>query len=81
MKKHTKIYIDYFNYKIPQDVLCEICGAPAVDIHHIEARGMGGSKEKDTIDNLMALYRHHHEMYGDKKKWKTMLKTIHATRL
>ena len=39
---------------------CEVCGAKAVDIHHIEARGMGGSKTKDVIENLMALCRSCH---------------------
>jgi 5-methylcytosine-specific restriction endonuclease McrA len=39
---------------------CEVCRATAVDIHHIESRGMGGSKTADTIDNLMALCRECH---------------------
>lgn len=56
---------------------CEMCGATAVDIHHIEARGMGGSKEKDHIDNLMALCRTCHEKYGDKKQYKDQLKERH----
>ena len=32
----------------------------AVDIHHLESRGMGGSKNKDYIENLMGLCRDCH---------------------
>lgn len=78
MKKHTKIYFTYFNHKIPEDVLCEVCIRPAKDIHHIEARGLGGSKSKDTIDNLMALCRGCHIEYGDKKQYMDFLKEVHT---
>ena len=56
---------------------CEICGNQAVDLHHIEARGMGGSDTKDNIENLMALCRGHHIAYGDKKQHKEMLIEVH----
>jgi len=58
---------------------CEIegCGACAVDIHHIEARGMGGRPSMDNLENLMGLCRYHHELYGDKKEFKEMLKETH----
>ena len=36
---------------------CEVCGVVASDIHHIQPRGMGGSKLRDTPDNLIALCR------------------------
>jgi hypothetical protein len=77
MKRHTKIYFDYFGYTIADFVPCEICSARAVDIHHIEARGMGGS-EKDSIDNLMAVCRKCHIEYGDKKEHKEFLIKTHA---
>jgi hypothetical protein len=38
---------------------------------------MGGSKDKDTIANLMGLCRQHHIEYGDKKQYKEFLKEIH----
>jgi len=72
MKNHTKVYMKYFNFKIQQDCFCEICDSYAQDIHHIDARGMGGSSDKDDIKNLMALCRKHHILYGDvpdKKEW------------
>lgn len=81
MKKHTKIYFDYFGYRIPEDCFCEICGSPAVDIHHIEARGMGGSTSKDVIENLMALCRKCHIEYGDVPSVKEELKRIHNLKL
>jgi len=79
MKPHTKIYLDYFGYSIADFIPCEICGQKAVDVCHIDARGMGGnpSKSKDVIGNLMAKCRKHHDQYGDKKEFKTWLKEIH----
>jgi len=77
MKPHTKIYLNHFGYDISDFISCEVCGNKAVDINHIDARGMGGSKEKDNIENLQALCRSCHEMYGDKKRFKEFLKNIH----
>lgn len=67
-------------YDITDFIPCEICGKKAVDIHHISSRGMGGSKEKDTIENLMALCRVCHEDYGDIKVFSDMLVRIHDLR-
>ena len=50
-----------------------------VDIHHIDCRGMGGSKDKDKIENLMGLCRQHHLEYGDKKEHIEFLKEKHLT--
>lgn len=60
---------------------CEVCQAAANDIHHIQARGMGGSKTADRIENLMALCRKHHEMYGDRKQWKDWLQKVHDLKI
>ncbi len=57
MKKHVTNYHQAKGL-IPGDfIACEICGCEAVDIHHIESKGMGGSKKKDSADNLIALCR------------------------
>lgn len=77
MKKHTKIYMDHFGYGREDFVPCEVCGAKAVDIHHIDARGMGGSGDKDEIMNLMAVCRGCHMAYGDKKDHMDFLRTVH----
>ncbi len=81
MKKHTKVYLKAMGYDTTDFIPCEICGAKAVDIHHIESRGMGGSKDADTIENLMAVCRQCHNTYGDLKNYKEMLKEIHYLRI
>jgi hypothetical protein len=57
MQKYIKIYLDHFDYKTESEVMCEACGRPAVDIHHIEGR-LG---DKNNIKNLIALCRKCHE--------------------
>jgi 5-methylcytosine-specific restriction endonuclease McrA len=81
MKKHTKVYLQGMGYDETDFICCEVCGAKAVDIHHIEARGMGGSEERDTIENLMALCRDCHLNMGDKKQFKEQLKSIHLSHI
>jgi 5-methylcytosine-specific restriction endonuclease McrA len=58
-----------------------MCGQTANDIHHIEARGMGGSKLKDNIENLMAMCRKCHMDLGDKKEHKVMMKVVHQVKM
>ena len=79
MKKHTKIYLDYFDYGIEDFIPCEICGGKAVDIHHLEAKGMGGSKTKDYIENLIALCREHHVRCHSEKSFNQYAKGIHLS--
>jgi hypothetical protein len=57
MQKYIKIYCDYFDIKTENELICEACGKPGNDIHHIHGRG----KDMDVIKNLMALCRKHHE--------------------
>ena len=77
MKNHTKVYLKGMGYTTTDFIPCEVCQGQAVDIHHIESRGMGGSKIADTIENLMALCRKCHTEYGDKKQHKEMLTATH----
>jgi hypothetical protein len=80
MKPHTKIYMDFFGFKITTDCECEICGSPAVDVNHIFARGMGGDPtgRRDVIENLIGMCREHHVEYGDVKgSIQQMLLLIH----
>jgi len=77
MQKHTQIYLQGMGYKKTDFIPCEVCGSQAVDVHHIEARGMGGNKKADVIENLMGLCRKCHIEYGDKKQYKEFLKEIH----
>jgi 5-methylcytosine-specific restriction endonuclease McrA len=73
--------MNHFGYDISDFIPCEVCGKTAVDIHHIEARGLGGSKEADAIENLMALCREDHIKFGDKKQYKEFLKEKHEEKL
>ena len=81
MKNHTKVYLKEMGFSTTDWIPCEVCGATAVDIHHIESRGMGGSKHADTIENLMALCRECHVEFGDKKHYKEQLVATHAMRM
>lgn len=60
MKKHTKIYFDYYDLAPGEFIPCYVCGIKAQDLHHIEQKGIGGSKTKDTIENIIPLCRKHH---------------------
>lgn len=81
MKNHVKTYLKHFNYSKADFIPCEVCGSQAVDIHHIHARGMGGSKKRDGIENLMALCRADHEKFGDRSEYKEFLRIIHKEKL
>ena len=73
MKKHVKVYFDYFNIGEQDFVKCEVCDRQAVDIHHIEGRGKG----KDIIENLMSLCRECHIKAHKSILGKSFLKRIH----
>ena len=77
MQKYQKVYLDFFGYDESDSIPSEISGNPANDIHHIKCKGMGGSKTKDNIENLIALTRKEHEMYGDKKQYLDFLTETH----
>jgi len=76
MKKHTKIYMNYHNYDISDWIACEHCGTTAVDIHHLSGRGIGGSKNKDFIENLIALCRRCHIKAETDKVFNNQLKEL-----
>ncbi len=76
MKKHVKIYMDYHDYVLDDVILCSACGTVAVDIHHISGRGLGGSKNKDFIENLIALCRRCHIKAETDKNFNNQLKEL-----
>jgi len=77
MVKHKKIYLDYFGYGEQDFVPFECCHAIAVDIHHLCRRGIGGSKTKDYIENLMGLCRSCHIKAESSIPFNEELKKIH----
>jgi len=80
MVKHVKVYMQYFGYGEQDVISCEVCGARAVDIHHINGRGKG----RDVIGNLVALCRKcHNAAHGLEKTYlhKDVLTKIHEKNL
>lgn len=77
MKAHTKLYLNKMGFSPADFIPCELCGSRAVDIHHINCRGMGGTSQKDEISNLMALCRECHVKFGDKKQYIDLLQNVH----
>jgi len=73
--------MNHFGYDISDFIPCEVCGHTAIDIHHLEARGMGGTTKPDVIENLQALCRECHAKFGDQKRYKEMLKDKHRKAL
>lgn len=78
MKPHVRNY--YRHHKLAQDdwVGCRLCGATAVDIHHINGRG-GGKEAKKVYDdhsNLIALCRKCHDRAHANQFSKEYLKAI-----
>lgn len=74
MKKHVKIYHDYFDYYYGEFIGCECCGGKAVDIHHLVFRSQLG---EDKIENLIALCRDCHNHAHDKRDFNEYLKEVH----
>ena len=54
------------------------CTGTAVDIHHIEARGIGGSIDKDGVENLIQTCRSCHEIAEGDPDLKPLLKKIQS---
>ena len=86
MERHVKNYLDAFGFSGMEFMPCEVCGASAVDIHHVEPRRNFGSKrkvEQDKVDNLVALCRNcHDKAHGPSSRhWKEMLKDITKSRV
>lgn len=72
-KAHTLVYMKALGYTIADFIPCEITGLRCNDIHHIYARGMGGTAKENElynkIENLMAVTREYHEEYGDRDQY------------
>ena len=57
MQNHTKVYMQFFNYEEQDFIPCEMCGARAVDVHHLEKRN---NTKNDFIENLIGVCRSCH---------------------
>lgn len=77
MTKHGRIYLDALGLDATDFIASEISGQAACDLHHIDCRGMGGTKKEDRIENLIALSREEHDRLGDKKQFMFYLYAKH----
>lgn len=86
MKKHIKIYFDFFNYGEQDKIPCELCQCISVDCHHIFPKKMGGHKtyehngktfDIEDISNIIALCRDCHLKAHDNKIDKGTLMLAH----
>ncbi len=76
MKKHVKIYLDAHNLH-GERIMCQYCNSKeGTDIHHVDNKGMGGSKTKDYEENLIALCRDCHTDAHNEKISKEVFKNI-----
>ena len=80
MKPYTKTYLKYFGFDESDFIPCEICGAKAVDIHHLEPKSRAKAKV-NLIDNLMALCRNCHDECGKSPQMNERAKLIHRKKL
>ena len=87
MKNHIKVYLEgmkiqkldrFEDMYIP----CEwYCGRPSVDVNHIDARGMGGSKTKDYLENLVGMCRKHHDDFEAGRIDEDELRQVHLNNI
>ena len=77
MRNHTKVYMTFFYLDESDYIACEMCNAPGQDIHHIQARGLGGSKCMDFVENLSALCRDCHNLAETDKNFNVYVRIRH----
>ena len=78
------MFMKYYGYTEADSYseLCWYCNKNVwVEVHHIISRGMGGSKLRDRIDNLIPLCRSCHEDSEVINKQKDKLKEIVQRRM
>ena len=74
MVNHKREYLQHFGHGQQDFVGCEECGGEATDIHHLTPRSLGG---ENTVDNLIALCRTHHETAHASKLYNEQLRQKH----
>ena len=80
MKPYTKTYLKYFGFDESDFIPCELCGAKAVDIHHLEPKSRAKAKV-NLIDNIMALCRICHDDCSRSVRINEDAKLIHRKHL
>ena len=77
MKIHTKIYLDFFGYGEQDFIPSEVSGQRSNDVHHLIFKGMGSSKDKEFIENLVSLTREEHNKAHDDPDYNKQVQIIH----
>ena len=74
--------MNYYDYVIDDVIPCEVCSKVAVDIHHIDTRGLGGDPRgyKDQIENLIALCRSCHIKAETNKEFNNDLREMNKNK-
>lgn len=63
MANHKKRYLKHIGAGEQDTIICESCRrSRAVDVHHIEPKGIGGRAGADELSNLIGLCRRCHNM-------------------
>jgi len=70
---YKKLFKDLHGFVDDDFIPCAVTGERANDIHHIDARGMGGTKREESICNLIPVTRKVHDDLGDKSDHKVFL--------
>ena len=65
MPRYKASYMKKHGYGIDDRILCEICGAEAVDIHHVKFRSHCTEAEKNDPDDLIAVCRECHRKFHE----------------
>tara|TARA_R110000823_G_scaffold12290_1_gene41165 strand:+ start:247 stop:528 length:282 start_codon:yes stop_codon:yes gene_type:complete len=74
MKKHVKMFMDYWDISTADVTPCFACEGEygvIVDVHHLQNRASGGDPKglKDRPDNLIGLCRRCHTLAEHKKHY------------
>ncbi len=76
MQKYTKNYMQSMGFDVGDFIPCEECGAPAVDVHHITPRSLGGSDEPENLIALCRSVNHCHDRAAAGKLSKEYLYSV-----
>jgi len=79
MRKHVRVYLKFWGYAVSsfsqEKILCDSCqNSTDTEVHHLSRRGSGGSKKKDTPQNLVALCRNCHILCESFKEYNEKVK-------
>lgn len=81
MAKYKKTYIEHFGYYEGEWIACEVCSKTSIDVHHLDIKGMGGTKKEEKIEDLIAVCRECHNKCHDHPEFNEKAREIHLKNL